>query len=193
MMTFEEWKLEAEQQYHNHWELPSVPNFLQWCWNSVVAAERKRNSAENARLREALEAIVAYRQEIRDACYDLDNDLMARGESVAANICAATAKAALSDTAEKGGVMELAKYIKGVREFHREMGYPIRDYTIELMVDAWHKATKAERERCAGKCDDIFNKWRKIAHNESSDFADGIAEGSCKCAAAIREGDDDSD
>ena len=40
-MTFEEWKPEATRMYHNSADLPSVPNFLQWCWNTITAAQRK--------------------------------------------------------------------------------------------------------------------------------------------------------
>ena len=72
-MTFEEWKPEATKQYHNHIELPAIPNFLQWCWNTVSAAERKRWQAEVARLREVLTCAerqtIGHVPEKREHCY----------------------------------------------------------------------------------------------------------------------------
>ena len=72
-MTFEEWKPEATKQYFNQDELPSIPNFLLWCWNTVSAAERKRWQAEVARLREVLTCAerqtIGHVPEKREHCY----------------------------------------------------------------------------------------------------------------------------
>ena len=54
-------------------------------------------------------------------------------------------------------------------------------------IQATGEAAKQERERCANKCDEICDKWTKIAHRDNSNFADGIADGGYKCATAIRE------
>jgi hypothetical protein len=46
----------------------------------------------------------------------------------------------------------VGEYIKSVKDAHAELGFPELDpYTISLLSDAWHKATKQERERCAGR------------------------------------------
>jgi len=48
--------------------------------------------------------------------------------------------------------MNIGEYIQGVKDSHAELSLPPLDsYTISLVADAWHKATKvatrAERER----------------------------------------------
>jgi len=57
--------------------------------------------------------------------------------------------------------MELSKYIEGVRVACREEGWPLRPEIVDLVVDAWHKATKeatrAERERCVSRSLAIVN------------------------------------
>ena len=75
--------------------------------------------------------------------------------------------------------MTVNEYIEAVKQAHIDCGLPIPDaHAMAMVVDAWHKATRAERERCA-----------KIASHlsEHHDFYDGPFDVAKKIAAAIRE------
>ena len=84
--------------------------------------------------------------------------------------------------------MTVNEYIEAVKQAHIDCGMPIPDaHAMAMVVDAWHKATRAERERLLPVLklarewlDDVCNKDTELATEEGMQVAE-------KIDAAIKE------
>ena len=85
--------------------------------------------------------------------------------------------------------MELSKYVEGVRVACREEGWPLRPEIVDLVVDAWHKATKeatrAERERCVERLNRLARSYFNAQYLDSRNQDRGFIV--LRCINTIRE------
>jgi len=90
--------------------------------------------------------------------------------------------------------MELSKHIEGVRVACREEGWPLRPEIVDLVVDAWHKATKeatrAERERCIGQLNKLADGYFNAQYLDHRNQDRGFTVLRCVNTIHEREADD---
>lgn len=61
------------------------------------------------------------------------------------------------------------------------------EWSLADLELCWQEATKQERERCIGKCEEVEAHWRKQAETHNLDIDYGRRDGAIFCVAAIRE------